>query len=104
MQYQDGAPSLVITRIMQPMMNGYGVQQAHECYFSVLATEFRQAIRIPCLNPNVIYFEYISTIKSYCMLSIVNRTGHVGKGCHMKDVPNAAGYRDACIVCGSVDH
>ncbi len=103
--YAGGAPSFIITRAMQPASRMHGCPQPRdECFYSVLATEYNKALNIPCLKTSrpLIFKQYTRSKTVVCYHC--NKVGHTGSTCAVKDVVNAAGMRDACIMCGSFDH
>jgi hypothetical protein len=103
--YIGGAPSLIITRVMQPVSRMYGCPQPRdECFYSVLATEYSKALAIPSLKSTrpLTYHQYTRSKTVVCYHC--NKVGHKGSTCAAKEVTNTAGMRDACIMCGSFDH
>ncbi len=103
--YEGGCPSYKITRAMQTTTFMHGCSQPRDyCFFSVLSTEFDKALRISRINSSRLLrhdrYERSKTVVCYHC----NQIGHVGKACASWDITNAAGMRDACIICGSFAH
>lgn len=103
--HEKGAPSLQVSFSMQPGMQMYGCTQRRDgCYFKVLATEFNYCLTIPSLRSSRPLTFHVYTRSKTVVCYHCNQVGHKGSACAAKERTNAAGQRDACIMCGSFDH
>ena len=104
--YEGGAPSFIYTPIEQTdtVVQGFTSSQFRdECYFSCLSTHWNHVQSMPSFNGRPFTFQKYKRSKVMVCYHC-NQVGHKAEACASKHIPNSAGQRDACIMCGSFEH
>jgi hypothetical protein len=104
--YEGGAPSFMYTPIEQTdtVVHGFtSTQFRDECYFSCLSTHWNHVQSMPSFNGRPFTFQRYTRSKVKVCYHC-QQVGHKMIACASKHISNAAGQRDACIMCGSFDH